>query len=337
MADDRITLAHGAGGRLTQQLITDVFAPAFHNDVLAQLNDAALLSLQGQARLAFSTDAHVVQPLFFPGGDIGELAVFGTVNDLAMMGARPLWLAAAFVLEEGLPLNDLRHVVESMAAAAARAGVQLVAGDTKVVPRGQADGMYISVAGVGLVPEGVHVAAHAAQPGDVVLVNAPIAAHGMAVMLQREGLRMDADLESDAAPLYDVVAALLAAAPHTHTLRDATRGGLATVLVEIAQAAHVGVLVRETDIPVHPVAQEACALLGLDPMYVANEGVFVAFVPPEEAESALCALRAHPLGRQVRAIGEVMDAPAGQVVLETALGARRLLPMLSGNLLPRIC
>ncbi len=337
MTDQRITLAHGAGGRLTQQLIADVFAPAFHNDILAQMNDAALLPAQRQGRLAFSVDAHVVHPLFFPGGDIGELAVFGTVNDLAMMGARPLWLAASFVLEEGLPLDDLRRVVASMASAASRAGVQLVAGDTKVVPRGQADGMYITVAGVGWVPEGVDVAASRARVGDVVLLNAPIAAHGMAVMLQREGFALEADLESDTAPLHDVVAVLLEAAPHTHTLRDATRGGLATVLVEIAQAARVGVLVRETDIPVHPAAQEACALLGLDPMYVANEGVFVAFVPPEEAEGALRALRAHPLGQHARAIGAVVASPAGQVVLETTLGARRLLPMLSGNLLPRIC
>ena len=335
---EHITLAHGAGGQMTARLIREVFADAFHNETLARLNDAAVLSLpHGEGRLAFSTDGHVVQPLFFPGGDIGELAVFGTVNDLAMMGARPLWLAASFIIEAGFPVADLRRVAESMARAAARAGVQLVAGDTKVVEKGKADGLYISVAGVGWIPAGVTVEAGQASPGDVVLVNAPIAAHGMAVMLQREGLHLESDLESDAAPLNEIVMALLDAAPHTHTLRDATRGGLATVLHEIARAAGVGILLREADVPVNPAAADACALLGLDPLYVANEGVFVAFVPPAEAEAALVALHAHPLGRQARAVGEVLAEPVGQVVLETRLGARRLLPPLGGNLLPRIC
>lgn len=334
----RLTLAHGAGGQMTARLIREVFAAAFQNEVLARLNDAAVLSVPGEGgRLAFSTDGHVVQPLFFPGGDIGQLAVFGTVNDLAMMGARPLWLAASFIVEEGFPLSDLKRVVGSMARAAAQAGVQVVAGDTKVVERGKADGLYLSVAGVGWIPEGVRVEAGQARPGDVVLVNAPIAAHGMAVMLQREGLQLEGDLQSDAAPLNGIVAALLAAAPHTHTLRDATRGGLATVLHEIAQAASVGILLQEAAVPVHPAAADACALLGLDPLYVANEGVFVAFVPPEEAPAALEALRAHPLGREARQVGEVLAEPVGKVLLETTLGARRFLPPLGGNLLPRIC
>ena len=336
MNSGHVTLAHGAGGRLTQELVAQVFAPTFANPILARLNDAAVLPTE-PGRLAFSIDAHVVQPLFFPGGDIGSLAVHGTVNDLAMMGARPLWLAAAFVLEEGFPLADLQRIAASMAEAARAAGVHLVAGDTKVVERGKADSVYLTVAGVGWVPEGVQVDAAAARPGDVVLVNAPIAAHGMTIMTLREGLELTSDLRSDTAPLHTLVADLLAAAPHTHVLRDATRGGLATVLHEIARASQVGIAVREADIPVHPAAADACALLGLDPLYVANEGVFVAFVPPAEAEAALAALRAHPLGRAARRIGVVTAEPRGRVVLETRLGAQRLLPPLSGDLLPRIC
>ncbi len=337
MTTQRVTLAHGSGGRMTQQLIQQVFGARFANPILDRMNDAALLSSVEGGRLAFSIDGHVVSPLFFPGGSIGDIAVYGTVNDLAMMGARPLWLAASFIIEEGLPLKDLRRIAEDMAQAAARAGVLLVAGDTKVVERGKGDGVYVSVAGVGVVPEGVHIDAAHARPGDAVLINAPIAAHGMTIMTLREGLNFDADLQSDAAPLNGIVADLLAAAPHVHAMRDATRGGLATALNELAQASQVGILIREEAIPVHEAARSVCALLGLDPLYVANEGVFVAVVPPEEAERALTALRAHPLGRSARLIGHVTDAHVGKVVLETALGAKRIVPMLSGNLLPRIC
>jgi len=254
-----------------------------------------------------------------------------------MMGARPLWLAASFILEEGLPLRDLRRIAEAMAQAAQRAGVQLVAGDTKVVEKHKGDGVYISVAGVGFIPPGVEVDAANARPGDVVLLNAPIAAHGMTIMTLREGLDFQSDLRSDAAPLNGIVADLLAAAPHVHAMRDATRGGLATTLHELAQASGVSILIREAEIPVHEAARSACELLGLDPLYVANEGVFVAIVPLEEAQAALDALRRHPLGRQARIIGQVTPTPPGQVVLETTLGARRLVPPLSGNLLPRIC
>ncbi len=334
--EKRITMAHGSGGRATQRLIQEVFAPRFHNAVLARMNDAALVEVEG-GRLALATDGHVVSPLFFPGGDIGRIAVCGTVNDLAMMGARPRWLTLSFVLEEGLPLADLERIADSMAQAAEEAGVQIVAGDTKVVERGHGDGLYISAAGVGIVPPGIDVEAANARPGDVVLINGPIGNHGITLMLQREGLHFEAPLESDAAPLNHIVAALLEAAPKTDTLRDATRGGLATALNEIAQAAGVGILVEEAALPVDEAVRGACGLLGLDPLYVANEGVFVAFVPPQEAEAALAAMRAHPLGKRAQRIGQVVADHAGQVVLATALGAKRLLPPLSGNLLPRIC
>ncbi len=337
MTSQRVTLAHGSGGRMTQRLIQEVFGARFRNPILDRMNDAALLAQPQEGRLAFSIDGHVVSPLFFPGGSIGDIAVYGTVNDLAMMGARPLWLAASFIIEEGLPLEDLRRIAEDMAQAAARAGVTLVAGDTKVVERGKGDGVYISVAGVGVVPPGVEVDAAHAQPGDAVLINAPIAAHGMTIMTLREGLQFDADLQSDAAPLNGIVADLLAAAPHVHAMRDATRGGLATALNELAQTSGVGMLIREADVPVHEAARSVCALLGLDPLYVANEGVFVAIVPPEEAEAALTALRAHPLGKYARKIGHVTAEHPGKVVLETPLGAKRIVPTLSGDLLPRIC
>ncbi len=337
MSDPRVTLAHGSGGRMTQQLIRQVFGKRFRNPILDRMNDAAVLETQGEGRLAFSIDGHVVSPLFFPGGDIGEIAIFGTVNDLAMMGARPLWLAASFIIEEGLPMGDLRRIADSMARAAQEAGVWLVAGDTKVVERGKGDGVYISVAGVGVIPPGVEVDASNAQPGDVILINAPIAAHGMTIMSLREGLTFEGDLQSDTAPLNGIVADLLQAAPHVHAMRDATRGGLATALNELAQASNVGMLVREDAIPVNEAARSLCELLGLDPLYVANEGVFVAIVPPEEADRALTALRAHPLGREARIIGEVTATNPGRMVLETTLGAKRIVPALSGDLLPRIC
>ena len=333
---DRITLAHGSGGRMTQQLIQQVFGLRFSNPILDRMNDAAVLN-QGEGRLAFSIDGHVVSPLFFPGGDIGDIAVYGTVNDLAMMGARPLWLAASFIIEEGLPLADLRRIADSMARAAEKAGVLLVAGDTKVVERGKGDGVYISVAGVGRIPPGVEVDAGNARPGDVVLLSGPIAAHGMTIMTLREGLDFTSDLRSDAAPLNGIVADLLAAAPGVHAMRDATRGGLATALNELAQASGVGILFREEATPVDEAARTACELLGLDPLYVANEGVFLAIVPPDQANAALAALRAHPLGRRAAIIGHVTDAHPGQVVMETTLGAKRIAPMLSGDLLPRIC
>ena len=337
MSEQRVTLAHGSGGRLTQQLIQQVFGSNFNNPILARMNDAAALSADGEGRLAFSIDGHVVSPLFFPGGSIGDIAVYGTVNDLAMMGARPLWLAASFIIEEGLTLRDLRRIAADMARAAGEAGALLVAGDTKVVERGKGDGVYISVAGVGRIPAGVEVDAANARAGDVILLNAPIAAHGMTIMTLRQGLNFQSELQSDAAPLNGVVADLLAAAPHIHAMRDATRGGLATALHELAQASGVGIFLEEEAIPVHAAARTACELLGLDPLYVANEGAFVAIVPGEEAAAALTALRGHPLGHGARIIGRAVDSHPGQVALQTVLGARRIVPPLSGNLLPRIC
>ena len=332
-----ITLAHGAGGRMTQELIREVFAAHFANPVLARMNDAAVLAAQGEGRLAFSIDGHVVSPLFFPGGDIGELAVNGTVNDLAMMGARPLWLAASFVIEEGLEVATLKRITRSMADAAARAGVLVAAGDTKVVERGKGDGVYISTAGVGVIPPRLDIDAGNARPGDVILLSGPIASHGMAIMLLREGLTFESVLESDTAPLYEPVAQMLEAAPHTRAMRDATRGGLATALNELAQASGVGMVIREEVIPVLEPARAACELLGLDPLYVANEGVFIAIVPPEEADAALAALRSHPLGKRAVRLGEVVEERPGVVVMETVLGSHRVVTPLSGDLLPRIC
>ncbi len=332
-----ITLAHGAGGRMTQELIRKVFAAHFANPVLARLNDAAVLAAQEGGRLAFSIDGHVVSPLFFPGGDIGELAVNGTVNDLAMMGARPLWLAASFIIEEGLEVATLKRIARSMAAAAARAGVQVVAGDTKVVERGKGDGVYISTAGVGVIPPHLDIDAGNARPDDVILLSGPIASHGMAIMLQREGLAFDSTLESDTATLHEIVARMLEAAPHTRAMRDATRGGLATALNELARASGVGMVIREEGIPVLEPARAACELLGLDPLYVANEGVFIAIVPPEEADAALAALWAHPLGRRAVRLGQVVEERSGVVVMETRLGSMRVVTPLTGDLLPRIC
>ncbi len=333
---DRITLAHGAGGRMTQDLIREVFATNFSNTILERMNDAAILAAPGD-RLAFSMDGHVVSPLFFPGGNIGELAVFGTVNDLAMMGARPLWLAASFIIEEGLPIATLRRIAQAMAAAAERAGVQIVAGDTKVVERGSGDGVYISTAGLGVIPAHLDIDAGHARPGDVILINGPIASHGMAIMLQREGLAFESDLQSDTAPLNEIVARMLEAAPHTRAMRDATRGGLATALNELARASDVGMTLLEDAIPMLAPARSACELLGLDPLYVANEGVFIAIVPEDEAEAALRALRAHPLGRRAARLGWVTDQRPGMVVMQTSLGAQRIVTPLTGDLLPRIC
>ena len=334
---NRITLAHGAGGRMTQELIREVFAAHFSNPVLSRMNDAAVIAAQDGGRLAFSIDGHVVSPLFFPGGDIGELAVNGTVNDLAMMGARPLWLAASFIIEEGLALADLERIAKSMAGAAERAGVQVVAGDTKVVERGKGDGVYISTAGVGVIPPHLDIDAGNARPGDVILLSGPIASHGIAIMLQREGLAFSSAIESDTAPLYGPVARMLAAAPRTRAMRDATRGGLATALSELARASGVGMIIREEAVPIQDPVRAACELLGLDPLVVANEGVVIAIVPPAEADAALAALRGHPLGEQAVRLGEVTDVRPGVVVMETPLGSQRVVMPLTGDLLPRIC
>ncbi len=335
--DEVVTLAHGAGGKASAALVDAVFLDAFANDELGALADAATLATPSGERLAFSTDSFVVQPRSFPGGSIGHLAVHGTVNDLAMVGARPQWLSAAFVLEEGFPMDELREHVADMAAAADAAGVTIVAGDTKVVNRGAADGMYITTAGVGVIPEGRTLAAELVEPGDVVLVSGTIADHGMAVMLARGDLRLEADIRSDTAPLGGVVDDLLGAAPATRWLRDPTRGGVGTVCNELAQATNLAVVLDETKLPIAPAVNGACDLLGIDPLYVANEGKLIAVVPPDQADAALAALQSHPLGRDAAVIGEIRDDPQRVVVLLTAFGGTRIVDMLVGDPLPRIC
>ncbi|MFI7635037.1 hydrogenase expression/formation protein HypE [Nonomuraea sp. NPDC049400] len=335
--EELITLAHGAGGKATQTLIEAVFLEAFRNPLLAPLDDGAILRL-GDARTAFTTDSYVVSPLFFPGGDIGDLAVNGTVNDLAMCGARPVHLSAGFILEEGFPVADLRRITASMAAAAAAAEVTIVTGDTKVVQRGKADGCYITTAGVGLLEQPVTLSAARAQPGDAVIVSGPIGEHGAAIMLARDDFDIEAPITSDTAPLHGIVAELLKALPeHVRALRDATRGGVATVLNEVARASEVAVVLREDQIPVRPEVTGVCELLGLDPLYVACEGRFVAVVDGAHAGQALETLRAHPLGADAAIIGTVTEAPPGLVLLRTAFGGTRVVDVLVGDPLPRIC
>ncbi len=331
-----ILLAHGGGGRLMRQLIEKLFIPAFANPVLNARHDGALLQLGG-VRLAFTTDSFVVHPLFFPGGDIGSLAVYGTVNDLAMCGARPLYLSAGFILEEGLSMETLWRIVQSMRRAAEVAGVQLVTGDTKVVDRGKGDGVFINTSGIGVIEHDVSIAPGNVRPGDVVLINGDIGRHGIAIMAVREGLAFETTIESDSAPLSDLVLRLLDAGVEVHCLRDLTRGGLASAVIEIAGAAQVHVQLDEGAIPVREEVQGACEILGLDPLYVANEGRFVAFVAPSDAERALAILRAHPLGAEASIIGQVAERPAGTVTIRSRIGASRIVDMLSGEQLPRIC
>jgi hydrogenase expression/formation protein HypE len=334
--EDRIIMSHGAGGKATQTLIEAVFLDAFRNPLLEPLEDAARLHVNG-ARVALTTDSYVVSPLFFPGGDIGDLAVNGTVNDLSMAGAVPLYLSAGFILEEGFPVADLQRIVASMQAAAQRAGVQVVTGDTKVVERGKADGCYINTAGIGVIEHDISLGVAQARPGDAILVSGPIGDHGITIMLARGELDIEADIESDTAPLNGIVADLLAATPGVRALRDATRGGVATILNEIAVAAGVGVLVSEDDIPVRPEVRGASELLGIDPMYVACEGRLVAVVNDDCAQAALTALRAHPQGHDAAIIGHVTAEPPGIVQLKTAFGGTRIVDLLVGDPLPRIC
>ncbi|GAA0354787.1 hydrogenase expression/formation protein HypE [Actinoallomurus spadix] len=336
LREERVTLAHGAGGKATNTLVDAVFLEAFRNPLLEAMTDGATVTAGG-ARLVFTTDSFVVSPLFFPGGDIGDLAVNGTVNDLAVCGARPLYLSAGFVLEEGMPVDDLRRVVDSMARAAARAGVQVVAGDTKVVQRGRADGCYITTAGLGVLTADVELSPENVRPGDAVLVSGPIGDHGITVMLARGELDIDADLASDTAPLHELCALLLKAAPGTRVMRDATRGGVATVLAEIATASEVAIVVDEAALPVRPEVAGAGELLGIDPLYVACEGRMVAIVDGTDADAALAALRAHPLGAGAALIGRVAADPEGLVLLNTAFGGTRIIDLLVGDPLPRIC
>ena len=337
LLEEAVNSAHGAGGKASAALVDAVFLEAFRNDTLAPLGDGAVLALPSGERLAFSTDSFVVKPLQFPGGSIGHLAVHGTVNDVAMMGARPLWLSAAFVLEEGFAIADLKAIVADMAEAAAGAGVQIVTGDTKVVNKGAADGCYITTAGVGVIPAGVQLDAGAVRPGDKVLVSGRIGDHGIAVMLARGELGISADVRSDTAPLGDLVRVLLQAAPSTRWMRDPTRGGVATVCNELARAAEVHVVLDEAALPVQNAVNGACEILGIDALYVANEGKLVAVVPAEEAEAAVAALRSHPLGADAAVIGEIRDEPPGVVILNTVFGGTRIVDMLVGDPLPRIC
>lgn len=337
LTDDVVTLAHGAGGKSSAALVDAVFLEAFRNPALEQLGDGAVLALPSGEKLAFSTDSFVVSPLRFPGGSIGHLAVHGTVNDLAMCGAVPRWLSAAFVLEEGFGIAALREIAADMAAAAAAAGVLLVTGDTKVVPKGAADGLYITTTGVGVIPAGRDLSARRVVPGDRLLLSGTLADHGMAVLLARGDLGIEADIRSDTAPVSGLAEAMLAAAPGTRWMRDPTRGGLGTVCNELAASAGVAVILDEQALPVTPLVQGACDLLGIDPVYVACEGKFAAVVPAQESDAALAALRAHPLGRDACVVGEIRAEPEGVVALRTALGGSRIVDMLVGDPLPRIC
>ena len=335
-AEDRVLLAHGGGGKLTNQLIEKVFLPAFSNPSLNARHDGAVVRLNG-TRLAFTTDSYVVRPLIFPGGNIGDLAVYGTVNDLAMCGARPLYLSAGFILEEGLPMETLRTVVASMREAANYAGVALITGDTKVVDKGKGDGMFITTAGIGVAESPLDIGPASVQPGDAIVVSGDLGSHGVAILSVREGLEFDAPIASDTAPLWEPVEALLKAGIEVHCLRDLTRGGLASALNEIASARGVGMRIEETAVPVEDVVKGACEILGLDPLYVANEGRFAVFVPQAQAGQAVAILQDFPVSARATRIGEVTADPHGLVTLRSRIGGTRVLDMLSGEQLPRIC
>jgi len=333
---DQIVLGHGSGGKLSANLLEQVFLPAFRNPVLDKLDDQALLHING-SHLAFTTDSFVVTPLFFPGGDIGKLAINGTVNDLAMSGARPLYLSAAFILEEGLPTADLRRIVQSMREAAATANVQLVTGDTKVVNRGKGDKIFITTTGIGLVEKPVNISADRARPGDKIILSGYIGDHGMAILSQRENLEFEGVIESDCAALHRLVAEMLDATPDIHCLRDPTRGGVATVLNELASRSQVGMILYESEIPVRDTVRGACEILGLDPLYVANEGKLVAIVPGTVADATLARMRQNSLGQDARIIGEVIATDPGMVLMKTEIGGARVVDTLFGEQLPRIC
>jgi hydrogenase expression/formation protein HypE len=339
--NEQIMMGHGSGGRMTQELIRRIFMPYLSSTPLQAGNDFARLSLLAEAglegSLAVSTDSHIVTPLFFPGGDIGRLSVCGTVNDISMSGAIPLFLTAGFILEEGLPVETLQRVLASMAEAAAEAGIQFVAGDTKVAEKGKADGIFVNTTGIGWVPAGRQIAGDRARPGDVVLISGSMGDHGIAVLSARGELGFETDLQSDVAPLNGLIRDLLAAAPDVHVLRDPTRGGLATTLNEIAGQSKVGILLDERTIPIQPPVQAACEMLGFDPLYVANEGKVIVIVPPEQAEKALEAMRGHRYGEGASRIGTVQAGAPGRVLLRTLIGGTRILDLMAGEMLPRIC
>ena len=331
-----IIMGHGGGGKLSAELVEHLFLPAFQNEALATLGDSSILEIGGQ-RLAFSTDSYVVQPLFFPGGSIGDLAINGTVNDLAMSGARPLYLSAGFILEEGAAMETVAAVAQAMGKAARRADIMLVTGDTKVVDRGHGDGIYINTSGIGLVPPGVEIGPQRATPGDVVLVSGEIGLHGMAIMSVREGLEFDSVIESDCAPLNELVATMLDPAHEVHVLRDPTRGGVASALNEIAQSSQVGIVINERALPVPPAVHAACELLGMDPLYVANEGKLIAIVAAAVVDQVLARMQQHQLGTEATIIGKVTDQHPGMVVAKTGIGGTRVVDMQIGEQLPRIC
>ncbi len=335
---DRVLLGHGSGGKLSAELIQKLFLPGFDSPVLAALEDQATLTLpSAETRIAFTTDSFVVRPLFFPGGDIGKLAVHGTVNDLAVGGAMPLYLSAAFILEEGLPLDDLRRIVASMRRACAEAGVALVTGDTKVVDRGKGDQVFITTSGVGMVPEGRSLSIRNARPGDRILVSGTIGDHGIAIMSVREGIEFETALESDSAPLHDLTRVMLEACPSIRCMRDPTRGGVSSALNELASASKVGVELNESSLPLRMEVRGACEMLGLDPLYVANEGKLIAVVPGEDADRLLAVMRAHPLGRNAALIGDVVADHPGMVLMRSLVGGARVVTMIAGEQLPRIC
>ena len=334
---EKIVLGHGSGGRMTQDLIQQCFAPYLGNPALNAGNDFAALQGSLQGRLIVSTDAHIVFPLVFAGGDIGRLAVCGTVNDVSMSGAIPTALTASFILEEGLPTNLLQQIIKSMADAANEAGVSIVAADTKVVEKGKADGLFITTAGFGVIPDERLIDGAQAKPGDVVLISGTLGDHGMAVLTARGDLAFETDIHSDVAPLNHLIQQVLAVAPHLHVLRDPTRGGLATTLNEIAVQSHVNIMIDEKVIPVHPAVSSACEMLGFDPLYVANEGKVIVIVPENEAQAALDALHSHVYGKEACRIGTVQSSPAGRVLLKTQIGATRILDVMAGEMLPRIC
>lgn len=331
-----IVMGHGAGGKMMNDLIRHLFAAEFNSPLLGQMADSTTIEVPG-GRLAFTTDSFVISPLFFPGGDIGELAVNGTVNDLAMTGATPLYLSAGFILEEGLPMETLGRITQSMARAARAAGVEVAAGDTKVVNHGHGDGVYINTAGIGLVPQGVNISPASGKPGDAIIISGAVGDHGTAVMSVREGLKFQSEIRSDTASLAGLVRTMLAVAPDIHCLRDATRGGLGAVLNELADASQVGIEFEESRVPVHGAVLAASEMLGLDPLFIANEGKLVAFVPAEQAEACLAAMHSDPLGSEAAVIGSVVADHPGTVVAGTSIGGRRVVDLPAGELLPRIC
>lgn len=339
--DTHITLAHGSGGKSMHDLIDDIFVNSFDNPILSQLEDQASINLatlmQCGDRLALTTDSYVVDPLFFPGSDIGKLAVNGTVNDLAVSGAKPLYLTCSVILEEGLPIEVLRKVAKSIQVAAIEAGVQIVTGDTKVVHRGAADKLFINTAGVGVIPAGIDISSHNIQPGDVVITNGELGNHGVAILIARGELALDSNIESDCQPLNGLVAAIINVCPNIHAMRDATRGGIATVLNEFAVSSNVGIRLFEDLIQVKPEVQGVCEILGLDPLYLANEGKLVVVVAREYAQTVLSAMKSHPAGKDACIVGEAIDSPTGTVLLKTTFGTERILDMLVGDQLPRIC